>query len=306
VFLLADMIKPRTHIRLLKRFGVALIALPEPFTTPFGVALILVARYLSKRHEASRNKRLREMVQYYLAHIGHFSDDADSKSSAPGSVKHYTQREERPIPRQYTGSRSFETNLAPSVRRSWHDMQRRTVHHAIDMQSLSGRYKAGDSSKLEPGWADTSSRAEKVIHHTINMEWLSRCYEAEGRAVAHSSLARTSGVGEGVTHHSVNMKLLSQRYKTGNVGQTKVKYHTINTALLLRRYGSAVNYTTALNALRNNNYYYDVVSRGNVIGGCECSMATNADHSVGTLKKRKSTKGERKNYLSSHYAFLNI
>jgi ribosomal protein L24 len=99
------------------------------------------------------------------------------------------------------------------------------------------------------------------------MERLSRRYKGEDSAVAHSNWARTSGVVEGVTQHSVNMSLLSQRYKTGGVGQVEVKHHTINMALLLHRYGLAVSSTTALNALQNNNYYYDVVSRGNVIGG---------------------------------------
>jgi hypothetical protein len=103
------------------------------------------------------------------------------------------------------------------------------------------------------------------------------------------------------------MRLLSQRYQTGSVGQTKVKCHTINKALLRQRYGSAVSSTTVLNALRDNNFYYDVVSRGNVIGGYQCSMATNADPSVGTLKKRKSTKkGDGENYWLYRYAFMNI
>jgi hypothetical protein len=267
VVLLGDMIMGRTRIKFLRRLGIALIFLPELITTPFGVALVLVARYLARRLEARQNKHLREMVKYYLAHTGRFSDDADGKSSAPGSAKRYTQSEERPIPQQYTGSRSLEANLAPSVLQSWRDMRDRTVHHTMDMQSPSGRYKAGGSFKVESGWPDTSRGAEEVIHHTINMKWLSQRYEGQGSAVAHSNWARTSGAGEGVMHHSVNMKLLSQRYETGGVRQTKVKYHTINMTLLRQRYGSAVSYTMALRALENNNYYYDVVSRGNVIGG---------------------------------------
>jgi hypothetical protein len=277
------MIGARTHVKLLRRFGITLIFLPELITTPFGVTLVLVARYLSRRLETSQNKRIREMVEYYLAHTGRFSDDADGESSAPGSVKHYTQSEERPIPRQYTGSRSFEANLAPSVWQNWQDMRSRTVHHTMDMQSLSGRYKAGDSFKVEPGWADTPRRAEKTIHHTINREWLSRRYEGEGS--------------------SVNMSLLSQRYKTGDVGQTKVKHHAINMALLRQRYGAAASSTTILNALQDNNYYYDVVSRENVIGGYECSRIGNP---VDTLKKRKNTKGQRENYLRYRYAFMSI
>jgi hypothetical protein len=136
----------------------------------------------------------------------------------------------------------------------------------MDMQSLSRRYKGGDSFKVESGWSNTSYRAEKVIHHTINKEWLSQCYEGAS-AVAHSSWAHTSGVGERVTHPSLNMNLLSQRHNTGSVGQVKVKHHNINMAPLRQRYGSAVSYTRVLNALRNNNFYYDIVSRGNAIGG---------------------------------------
>ena len=106
-----------------------------------------------------------------------------------------------------------------------------------------------------------------MIHHTINMKWLSQRYDGQSSAVAHVSWARTSGAGEGVTHHSLNMKLLSQRYQTSSVRQTKVKYHTMNMDLLRQRYGSAMSYTTALRALQNNNFYYDIVSKGNVIGG---------------------------------------
>jgi hypothetical protein len=176
----------------------------------------------------------------------------------------------------------------------------------MDVQGLSRRYKAGDSFKVESGWSDTSRRAEKVIPHTINTEWLSQRYESPDTAVAHSNWIRTSGAGERVTHHSVNMSLLSQRYQTTGVGQTKVKYHTINKTLLRQRYGSAVSSTTVLNALRDNNYYYDIASRGNVIGGYQCSMTTNADPSVGTLKKRKNAKSQRENYLCYRYAFMNI
>ena len=248
MLLWVDVIKSRTHIKLLRRLGIALIALPEPFTTPFGVALVLLSRYLSKRREASRNKRLRETVQYYLAHTRRFSGDAYSESSAPGSVKRYTRSEEHLIPQQYTGNCSFEANLAPSVCQSWRDMQNDTIHHTKDMQSLSGRYKAGDSFKVESGWSDTSSRAEKVIHHTINWESLSRRYGDQSSVLAYSNWACTSGAMEGVTQHSVNMGLLSQRYKIGSIGQTKVKYHTINKALLLQRHGPAM-YTMALKAL---------------------------------------------------------
>lgn len=265
--LLANMVKARTRVKLLRRLGIALIFLPELITTPFGVTLVLVARYLAKRHEASMNKHLREMVKSYLAHTGRFSSDADGKSSALGPAKRHTHSEERAILGQITGSRGFEANLAPSVLQNWHDVRGRTVHHTADRQSHSPHHKAAESLKVESGWPDTSRRAEKTIHHTINMKWLSQRYGGEGSTVAHSSWSDTFGAVERVTNRSINMGVLSQRYQTGSVRQTKSKHHTINMSLLRQRYGSAVSYTTASHALRNNNYYYDVVFRKNALGG---------------------------------------
>jgi hypothetical protein len=193
VLLLGDMIMGRTHVKFLKRLGIALIVSPELITTPFGVALVLVSRHLAKRREDRLNTHLRETVKYYLAHTGYFSGDADGESSAPSSVRRYTLSEERAILGQITGNRSFEANIASSALQNWHDMRGRTVHHTIDVQSHSPYYKAGDSFKVESGWSNTSSRAGKVIHHTINREWLSQRYEGAGSPVAHSNWARTSG-----------------------------------------------------------------------------------------------------------------
>jgi hypothetical protein len=234
------MIKSRTHIKLLKRLGLLLIALPEPFTTPFGVALILVARHLSKKREDSRNKRLQETIQYYLAHTSRFSGDVNGKPSVPSSIKLLNPSKEQAILGTITGSRSLESNAAPSVGQSRRDVERRLVHHTTDTQNPSQHFKAGDSYKIESGWSDTSSRTEKMIHHTINTEWLSQCYEGQSTAMAHSSWANTSGAVEGVMQHSDDEKLLPQRYQIGSAGQASVKYHTINMALLRQRYGAAM------------------------------------------------------------------
>jgi len=284
VVLLVDMIKAKTSIKLLRHLGIGLIALPEPITTPFGVALVFASRYLSRRLDASLYKRLRETLKHYLPHFKRFGDDADGESSAPGKVKRYTQSEEHLIPWQYKGSRSVEASPRPSVWQSWHDTRddivhntadmeslsrrykaddsskiesdwsgtsstaEKVIHHTINMESLSRRYKADDSSKIESDWSDTSSTAEKVIHHTINMESLSRRFKGEDSSGADFNSARTSGTVAGVVQHDVNRRLLSQRYETDGVGPVKVRYHTVNMASLLRRYGSAAGSTPALKA----------------------------------------------------------
>ena len=285
--LLVDMIKAKTSIQLLRHLGIVLIVLPEVITTPFGVVLVLTSRYLSRRLEASLNKRLQETIKYYLAHFKRFSDDADGESSAPSRVKRYTQSEKHLISWQYKGSRSFDATPSPLVWQSWRDTRddivhhtvdieslsrrygirdgskvepgdshwevtsgstKKLMHHSIDMQMFSHRYKADDSSKIEPDWSDTSSSAEEVIHHTVNMESLSRRYKGNDSTGADSNWVSTSGTVEGVAHHSLHMRLLSQCYETDSVGPVKVRYHTVDMASLLRRYGSAASSTPALKA----------------------------------------------------------
>jgi len=287
VVLLVDMIKAKTSIQLLRHLGIVLIVLPEVITTPFGVVLVLASRYLSRRLEASLNKRLQETLKYYLAHFKRFSDDADGESSAPSRVKRYTQSEKHLISWQYKGSRSFDATPSPLVWQSWRDTRddivhhtvdieslsrrygirdgskvepgdshwevtsgstKKLMHHSIDMQMFSHRYKADDSSKIEPDWSDTSSSAEEVIHHTVNMESLSRRYKGNDSTGADSNWVSTSGTVEGVAHHSLHMRLLSQCYETDSVGPVKVRYHTVDMASLLRRYGSAASSTPALKA----------------------------------------------------------
>lgn len=281
------MIKAKTSIQLLRHLGIVLIVLPEVITTPFGVVLVLASRYLSRRLEASLNKRLQETLKYYLAHFKRFSDDADGESSAPSRVKRYTQSEKHLISWQYKGSRSFDATPSPLVWQSWRDTRddivhhtvdieslsrrygirdgskvepgdshwevtsgstKKLMHHSIDMQMFSRRYKADDSSKIESDWSDTSSSVEEVIHHTVNMESLSRRYKGNDSTGADSNWVSTSGTVEGVAHHSLHMRLLSQCYETDGVGPVKVRYHTVNMASLLRRYGSAASSTPALKA----------------------------------------------------------
>ena len=241
-----------TYVRLLKHLGIALMFAPEPFTTPLGVAFILTARHLSKKHEASVNNHLRDTVRYYLTHTGHPGDYAGGVSSAPSPSKRPRLSEERPILGQITGSRSIEAN--PSVRRGRQEMREKRASRP------SPHYRYGD------GRPSTSTGTQKVIRHTIDMEWLSQRYEGAG-TVAHSSWMTTSGGVEGVTHHSINMGLLSGEGETGGAGRGKEKPHIVDMSQLRKRYGSVMGYTAPVDALRDNNHYYDILSKRNVIGG---------------------------------------
>jgi hypothetical protein len=255
------MVNTGTYVKLLRHLGIALIFAPEPFTTPFGVAFILAARHLSKQHEVAVNNRLREMVQYYLAHSSLLSHDAEDKSDTPDPVKRHALTEERPILGHITGSGGFAANS--SVRKGRHDMQEGEANPTTDMQGLSRLYKYGNAL------SDTSTGTQKVIHHTIDIGWLSQRYESASTAVAHASWTTTSPSMQGVTHHSVNMGPLSQHYRTGGNGRVKEKAHATNIAQHRQRLGPVASCATVYRALQNNYYYYyydDTLSRRNVIG----------------------------------------
>ena len=193
------MANTRTYVRLLRHLGVALLFAPEPFTTPFGVAAILAARHLSKRHEVTVNNRLRETVRCYLARTSHSSQCIAGESGVASPVKRRGLDAEQPILGQITGSRSLEADANGSL--------------------------------------------------------------------AHSSCTTTSGGPEGATHRALNTGLFAQYDGSGSVGQAKAKPRTVNITQRRQRPGSAVSHTTILSALQNNNYYYEVLSRKNVIGG---------------------------------------
>jgi hypothetical protein len=241
---------------------------PEPFTTPFGVAFILAARHLTKRREAAMNSRLRESVEFYLTHSKYFNNRADGESSWPGPVESHSLNTEHAIPGQVTGSRAPQANPDSSVRQNFHDVRRSTVHPTTDIQSRYPHYKTGDNSKFQPGRSDSPRGGERAIHHTVNMERLSTRYETGSRAEARSGRDRISGPLERVaTYRSVNTKSLSQHYETGSVEHEKAKPHAINRTQLRQPYGPAVSYTNVRSALRSNNRHYELLSRGNVIGG---------------------------------------
>src|SRR3990172_6693158 len=152
------MVKAKTGITLLKRLGFVLIALPEPFTTPIGVALIVASSYLSRLREASINKNLRETLKRYLSLSKHPKAETDSKSSTTNKKRH-TRIEDPLILWQSKNTAQVETSHPTSV---WHNQRDKgftlstiegdnTIHHSVDTESLSRRYPIIDSPKVKTG-----------------------------------------------------------------------------------------------------------------------------------------------------------
>ena len=299
--LLRMMIKTRTSIRVLKRVGIALIALPEPFTTPFGVALLLTSRYLSRRLEARQNNRLQETVRYYLAHSGRF-DDVANEPAAPASSGYSSAQ--RPISRRRAAGGGSGTSIALSSWRSWQDTRHPTMQTAACVQGRYGPSRFSDSSKMTGGRPYTSPKSEKTVRHAINVERLSQRYGgADGNMVRSicTNCSRTPGAREGVIHHSINMGLLCERYGTGNVSQARMIGGALGRASPVRG-RTPTKCGTLRSALRSNNYYYDIVSRKNVIGGYPCGAPVSC--SAGPSNRNKTVEKKSGKALRPRYAFM--
>jgi hypothetical protein len=112
------MIQDKTSIRLLKSLGIALVALPEPFTTPFGVALLFAANHLSQKSEPGLENRLPEALAYQSYWFKHPGDYTDNTSSDLEKVMRSAQSKQPPTPWLYADSLSLEANPKPSVRQT--------------------------------------------------------------------------------------------------------------------------------------------------------------------------------------------
>ena len=254
------MVKAKTGITILKRLGIVLIALPEPFTTPIGVACVIASGYLARLREATLNKHLRETLTRYLSHTKRSNDETDNKSHARQKVKPYTRTDNPTILWQNTSH--IEANHITPIRRNRRNAEEKTIHHNIDEESLARHYPVTDASKvkIESSHSDVAPvKTEKLIHHSVDKQFLSRRYPATDgskakTASSHSDVAPEET--EKMIHHSIDMQMLGRRYKTHESykgaslpadesdAAENVVHHTIHAVSLSRRWESNDNART--------------------------------------------------------------
>lgn len=113
----------------LRRLGVALIASPEPLTTPAGIALLGIAYYLSRRQEAMNDRHARELVRFYMAHARLFDDGVHHGMVTSKNVVHHTIK--RGLFPQYGNVGGFH---ADSQRLNLHNVSaipEKVIHHTL-------------------------------------------------------------------------------------------------------------------------------------------------------------------------------
>jgi len=247
------MIRAKTSIKLLRRLGFALLFAPELITTLFGAALILAARYLSRRHETRLNDRICEIVECYSACGLSSPGKVNHRSSTIASVGRRAYCPDYPLFQQGTPTLSSGTNIAPSVWQAWQAMRRRTIH------------PAQNTFKSMSTFACAPAKSENVIYHPGNKQPLPLGYEQPSYTRAYYNRTGLFASQRRTLYQLLERDLPLQRYGTPRAEQPTVQHHALNMPLLLQRYGSTA-YGMTSKATQRNNYYYSVVSRGNIIG----------------------------------------
>ncbi|MBI2849438.1 MAG: hypothetical protein HYX80_00160 [Chloroflexi bacterium] len=228
----------RDTIKFMRRLGIVLITLPEAVTTPFGVALLLGARYLSKRLEANLYERLRGTFQHYLAHTTRRPVHNAGKSGVPGKVERSARSEPRPIPIPVKNNNAKDESL-PLNWQSQRKAPADVVHHAMDWKKFSPHYGTIAGAKLVPSRPASevkTVRFARLIHHEIDIRKLSRRFRVDDNSAADSGSAVTAD--EVLVNHSLSTRFIARHYETANLPPAPPKYHTIDMASLQRRFGA--------------------------------------------------------------------
>jgi hypothetical protein len=151
--------------RLLRTFGLLLIALPEPFTTPLGASLLAASFLLFRRQKADSYYRLQTLVKEYL------SSFQPSRYASSVSVG----RQPRALLLHPGEGNIHRVGLRGYARPGQSRIPVKVVHHTLN-PDLWRQYRNTDSVRagLFGCWSAQSSIKEKVVHHSFNRNLPSR------------------------------------------------------------------------------------------------------------------------------------
>ena len=148
--------------KLIRGVGLALIAMPEPITTPIGVSLLAVSWVMARRHDAQKRAYLRHILQEYLHTYKPFGYGVDTKT-----VAHSLNRIEN--------TSFYDRGKGPSRvgfgGYAWPGKSKKElqpVYHSFDRSEIRKRLCTGGSRQGHEGYWGRKSYIEiKPVYHTI-------------------------------------------------------------------------------------------------------------------------------------------
>ena len=149
--------------KVLRGVGLALIALPEPITTPIGLG-ILAASWAISRHEESRKKaRLKYILKDYLHSYRPFGLGMNVDAPVPRVVSH---RERQPL---------FHSDQLPGLKGTAviyrkESSEAKVVLHTFDRGSVARRFDSGGTRRgFEGYWGRQTKLDIAAIRNCLKM-----------------------------------------------------------------------------------------------------------------------------------------
>ncbi len=140
---------------LLKGIGLALIAMPEPFTTPFGVGLVAAAWALSRHQESQRKAYARHLLGEYLHTYRPFGYGIGSRVATSANLP-YRQKE----PLYHADGNHGSIEKSGATHQAFHSVAPRVVHHVFDRATALRRHDNGGSRRGFEGYWGRQTRLD--------------------------------------------------------------------------------------------------------------------------------------------------
>jgi hypothetical protein len=160
--------------KLLKGIGLALVAFPEPFTTPIGLGLIATSMMISRAQEKNRRAYVRHLLKEYLHTYAPFGY---GMNYIPKTSADLPYRERVPLFHRNTNpttecmlGKINPVRFAPLQTRE----ESKWVVHTLDPRSVAKRYveTGGTRAGFVGYWGrQVKFDIPKIVHHTLNLSY---------------------------------------------------------------------------------------------------------------------------------------
>jgi hypothetical protein len=245
------MISKKTGAKVLKRMGIVLVTMPEPFTTPVGVACIIASKYLSGRIEQARLNLIHKKKanrfpddfihpnevnhnnNYNAQRMNFYSYDKGRRCNLPVQYKYnyISKSNPRPVPVSFVKSTPSAENCKPMN---------------VNMERLF-RIKSEELILARTKTTGDTQPAFKMLPRKVNLDALARrFYEMETRT-ANFNASNITGKSDELVRCTVNTKRLTlykkmeKRQNVKPVAVPEIRLHAVDANELIRRYKKTPN-----------------------------------------------------------------
>jgi hypothetical protein len=149
--------------KVLRGVGLALIALPEPITTPIGLGILAASWAISKHEESRKKARLKFILKDYLHSYKPFGFGMNATPARPTAASH---RGRQPL---YHSDRVPGIG-GPAVIWRKESPEVRVVHHTFDRGSVARRFDTGGTRRgFEGYWGRQTKLDIPAIRNSLKM-----------------------------------------------------------------------------------------------------------------------------------------